>query len=116
MSAFTLLTLASLVGQGGRVVSYEPNKFNRQRFQGHLERNPELAKRIRLEPLAMVDRAGELTFRVAEFIESGESSGSDLTAAQQPGKCTITTGSRWRRCRPFRRMSLCSNANSPCRT
>lgn len=82
---FHSLTLAGLVGAGGRVVSFEPNRFNRERYSQHLARNPALASRIELKPFAFADRAGELTFVVSESIESGESSGSHLTTAQTPG-------------------------------
>lgn len=72
------LCFAALVGQGGRVISFEPNPANLERFRMHLGRNPALAERVQLESAAVADKAGEATFILSDVIESGGSSGSHL--------------------------------------
>ena len=78
------LAFSSLVGEGGQVVSFEPNPANLQRFQMHLERNPSLAARIRLVSAAVAAQAGEATFMISDVIESGGSSGSHLSGVDTP--------------------------------
>ncbi|HTI69513.1 MAG TPA: FkbM family methyltransferase [Candidatus Limnocylindria bacterium] len=78
------LCFASLVGPTGRVIMFEPNPANIVRFKLHAEKNPALAQRIRLEPAAVADRAGEATFMMSDMIESGGSSGSHLSGVDTP--------------------------------
>jgi FkbM family methyltransferase len=78
------LAFAALAGGKGEVVAFEPNPANQERIRTNLERNPSLAARIRLEPLAVADHTGTMTFVFARHLESGLSSGSHLAAAQTP--------------------------------
>ena len=81
---FHSLSFAALVGEKGKVISFEPNPANLERFRMHLEKNPQLAKRIRIVPSAVADKAGEATFMISDIIESGGSSGSHLSGIDTP--------------------------------
>jgi FkbM family methyltransferase len=74
------LALAAL---GGEVLAFEPNRYNAERLQANLERNPAIAKRVRHLGVAVSDQDGEMT-----FVESGDlkgsSSGSHLASATPP--------------------------------
>lgn len=78
------LLMAKLAGPEGRVVAFEPNAANVERFRMHLEANPDLASRIRLETMAVGASAGEATFVTSTSVESGFSSGSHLEASTTP--------------------------------
>lgn len=53
--------LASLVGPGGRVHSFEPDPSNRARLEDNLTRNG-LGDRVTIHPLALSDEPATLTF------------------------------------------------------
>ena len=72
------LAFAALVGASGHVVAFEPNPYNVDRFRQHLERNPELDKRITLMTCAMSSIDGEENFVFSSEIDNGRSSGSHL--------------------------------------
>lgn len=75
------LCFAALVGARGRVVSFEPNPYNVERFHLHLERNPDLASRITLLTAALSDADGEAMFEFSPTVDDGTSTGSHLAAA-----------------------------------
>lgn len=74
------LALAAL---GADVLAFEPNRYNAERLQANLGRNPTIAKRVRYLGVAISDEDGEMT-----FVESGDlkgsSSGSHLANATPP--------------------------------
>jgi FkbM family methyltransferase len=72
-----------LAALGARVLAFEPNKANAVRFKEHLERNRELAKRMRLREEALSNCDGEVTFVQCRDISTG-SSGSHLAEALPP--------------------------------
>jgi len=78
----------AFAAQGAEVVAFEPGSANVARLRQHLERNPELARRIRVMPVAVADRDGEMT-----FVESGDmkgaSTGSHLAEAMPPLEASI---------------------------
>ncbi|MHB8520751.1 MAG: FkbM family methyltransferase [Limisphaerales bacterium] len=78
------LCFARLVGEGGRVVAFEPNPFNAQRLHQHLARNRDLAKRIEVVPSAVSASDGETTFVFSSDVESGDSSCSFIREAVPP--------------------------------
>lgn len=80
------LAFAALAGQTGRVVSFEPNPFNLERFRSHLEKNPELASRITLLTSAVSNVDGASSFSFSPNVDDGTSSGSHLTEAPLPGE------------------------------
>jgi FkbM family methyltransferase len=78
------LGFARLVGEGGRVVAFEPNPFNAQRLRQHLLRNRNLAERIEVVPSAVSASDGETTFIFSSDLESGDSSCSFIRDAVPP--------------------------------
>jgi FkbM family methyltransferase len=78
------LAFAALVGPSGRVVGFEPNPHNIDRFRQHLERNSDLAERIRLVTCALGSIDGEADFVFSPEIDNGRSSGSHLKQALVP--------------------------------
>jgi hypothetical protein len=78
--------------QGARVLAFEPNHAMAQRLRVHLEKNTTLAKKIRLLPLALSDRDGEVSFLHRDELD-GASSSSHLADAVPPLPCRrrITT-------------------------
>jgi FkbM family methyltransferase len=78
------LAFAALVGPTGAVVTFEPNPYNVERVMMNLERNPDLASRIKVVQKALANEDGETTFLLSPLIESGESSGSHMTSAFAP--------------------------------
>jgi FkbM family methyltransferase len=72
------LAFAALAGPAGRVVAFEPNPFNRERFRMNLDRNPDLAPRIFLLDFALSDSQEEADFQFSAEVDNGKSSGSHL--------------------------------------
>lgn len=75
------MALAALVGPAGRVVAFEPNPANVERFRLHLSKNPGLAERITLMTCALADTDGQTTFTFSKDVDDCTSSGSHLNAA-----------------------------------
>jgi FkbM family methyltransferase len=73
----------ALAAQGAQVLAFEPGSANADRLRLHLERNPELAKRIRVVTLAVADRDGTMRFVESRDLR-GSSSGSHLDEALPP--------------------------------
>lgn len=80
------LAFASLVGQSGHVVTFEPNPHNANRIRQHLARNPDLASRVTLVTEALSDSSGEEVFVLSPELELGHSSGSHFDSALAPEK------------------------------
>ena len=78
------LAFAALVKSGGRVIAFEPNPANLARMSLHLARNPALASRIAVKPIALSDATGFAEFRLSDHVESGMSSGGHLDSATAP--------------------------------
>lgn len=83
------LAFAALVGEAGRVLTFEPNPFNVERIEMNLGRNPDLASRVLVVPQALSDRDGEETFIFSRSIETGESSGSHMSSALAPEQASV---------------------------
>jgi FkbM family methyltransferase len=80
------LCFAALVGCGGRVVAFEPNPANLARMAMNLARNPGLASRVTVKPIALSDAAGRAEFRSLDHVESGLSTGGHLASATPPNE------------------------------
>lgn len=83
-------TLA-LAAQGAHVVAFEPGKANVERLRLHVDRNPEVAQRIKVLPLAVADRDGEVSFKESSDM-TGASSGSHLSDASPPLGAAVYAG------------------------
>ena len=81
---FHALTFAALVGPSGKVISFEPNPTNLARMEQNFRRNPALASRVSVRPMALSDQSGVAEFRFSNDVESGISSGGHLTSADVP--------------------------------
>lgn len=77
---------AALAGPNGRVFAFEPNPYNTERFRLHLERNPALAGRIKLQSLALSNADGDAAFEFSPVIDDGTSTGSHLSEASLPSE------------------------------
>lgn len=78
------MCFAQLVGEGGKVYAFEPNKFNRERLNLILDKNQDLARRIVLVDKAISNQEGEIEFNFSSSIDNGYSSGSFVKGAHTP--------------------------------
>jgi FkbM family methyltransferase len=81
---FQTLEFAALVGEGGRVVAFEPSALNRERIAANLQRNPDLGERVTLSAIALSDRRGPSNMLFGPQVDNGTSSGSHLLDAYAP--------------------------------
>lgn len=70
---------SKLVGDGGKIIAFEPVPSNIERMKIILKENN--IKNIDIKPLALSDSAGPQTFHVDKNIENGRSSGGFIDAA-----------------------------------
>jgi len=61
-AGYTALIAAQIVGERGHVVAFEPNSGNAALIAENIAANPDLARQIRLEPVAVTDRGGTALF------------------------------------------------------
>lgn len=78
------MQFAQLVGEAGAVYAFEPNTFNRERFQLNLTKNTDLAKIIKLYDVAVSDCEGQIEFNFSSNVDDGKSSGSFIRGAHTP--------------------------------
>lgn len=78
------LRFADLVGETGKVYSFEPNAANRKRMQANFDRNRDLGDRIEILDFAIGAEEGVAEFVFSESIDSGQSSGSFLAGVDTP--------------------------------
>lgn len=78
---FHAMHFAALVGDEGFVYAFEPNSFNRERMDIILEKNPDLAKRIKTFDVAISDNNGLEEFYFCRDVDKGTSSGSFIAKA-----------------------------------
>lgn len=75
---------ASFMGAEGKVLAFEPNPWNQERFQEHLRANSSLASRIELKTYALSDKNGQTEFHISTRVDHGNSSGSYLNSITPP--------------------------------
>ncbi len=75
---YSSMCFAQLVGGTGVVHAFEPNGFNRERFDLLMTENRDLGRVIRLHDFAVADRHGEEDFVFSYDVDGGASSGSFL--------------------------------------
>jgi FkbM family methyltransferase len=78
------LGFAALSGPAGKVIAFEPNPANVERIQLNLERNPDLAARIKVMPYAIGNKVANMTLIASNDLEGAYSSGSHLVGADTP--------------------------------
>lgn len=81
---FHSLGFAKVVGNNGKVVAFEPNKYNVQRLKKNLSENPNLAKRIIIIEKALGSQIGKAKFHMTNDIDSARSSGGYLSSNLPP--------------------------------
>lgn len=75
------LIFAKLAGQSGKVITFEPNPWNRERIALNLSQNEELSKRIEVSPYALGDNNTRASMVVSANLDNGYSSTSRLNAS-----------------------------------
>lgn len=75
------LIFSKLLGKKGRVIAFEPNKFNRERMTKNFGLNKSLAQKVQIEPFALADQKGKVNMIMSENIDDGYSSTSRLEGA-----------------------------------
>jgi FkbM family methyltransferase len=72
------MCFATIVGPKGKVISFEPNPFNLDRFEKNLEKNPDLSEVIDIRNVAVTNENGTAKFVFSNNVDGGVSSGSFL--------------------------------------
>lgn len=78
------MQFAQLVGATGAVHAFEPNIFNRKRFQLNLTKNEDFNEIISIHDVAVSDKEGEIEFNFSSNVDDGKSSGSFISGAHTP--------------------------------
>ncbi len=100
------LGFAALVGEKGRVIAFEPNRFNQKRFVKNLRLNLDLAKRIKIIRAALSDKNGTVEFIVSDEVENTRSSGSHLGNILPPENPSVYEGFKKTKIKTFRADTL----------
>lgn len=107
------LSFANLLNERGRVISFEPNAYNVERFRLHLGRNPKLAARITLLTTTLSNIDGEASFEFSPVIDDGTSSGSHLATASLPADASDYVGFKEMTVKTLRADSLLRELPAP---
>ncbi|MCL5407582.1 MAG: FkbM family methyltransferase [Patescibacteria group bacterium] len=75
---------AELVGDKGKVFSFEPNTFNLKRMQKILKANKDLSSRIKIFNIAIGKQSGKINFGYSPEIDCGYSCGGYIEGAETP--------------------------------
>lgn len=78
------LSFAKLVGDRGKVISFEPNPYNYARLLSNVTRNRLVAERITLERYALADQTTEMELQVSADVDGAMSSCTHLRTAEPP--------------------------------
>lgn len=78
---YSSMSFARLVGSTGKVFAFEPNIFNKERFEFILSENKEIAKVIKIYDVAVSDKVGEEFFVFNKDVDNSKSSGSFIESS-----------------------------------
>lgn len=78
---FNSMYFAQLVGPTGKVYAFEPNIYNKKRFDYILDKNIDLKERVEIFEVAVSNKVGSEQFIFSSNIENGTSSGSFIDTA-----------------------------------
>ena len=78
---FSSMCFAELVGPSGKVIAFEPNIFNTERFEYILKENKDFDSIIKIHNIAISDKVGEEDFVFSDNIDNGTSSGSFINSS-----------------------------------
>lgn len=107
------LGFAALVGEKGKVISFEPNRFNQKRFAKNLRLNPDLAKRIKIIKAALSNKNGTVDFISSDEVENTRSSGSHLGNIIPPENLSVYDGFMKTKVKIYRTDDLVTKNNVP---
>lgn len=72
------LLFSRIVGKNGKVLAFEPNKYNFRRVKENIKLNKVFSKNISLYPIAISNRKGSIDMFLSKNIDNGHSSTSRL--------------------------------------
>lgn len=78
---YSAMCFATLTGETGKVIAFEPNLYNKKRFEHFLSENKDLEKVISIHDLAISNKAGEEDFNFNDNLDDGTSSGSFIDSS-----------------------------------
>jgi FkbM family methyltransferase len=78
---YSAMCFAQLTGPTGKVVAFEPNVFNKKRFEYFLTENTDLGKIISIHDVAISNKTGEEDFNFNDNLDDGTSSGSFIDSS-----------------------------------
>jgi FkbM family methyltransferase len=78
---YSSMCFAQLTGPNGKVIAFEPNVFNKERFEKILSENQDLEKTIVVHDVAISDKVGEEDFNFNDNLDDGTSSGSFIDSS-----------------------------------
>ena len=78
---YSSMSFAKLVGPTGKVFAFEPNIFNRERFELILRENKTIADVVKIFDVAISDKIGEEDFVFSNNVDNSKSSGSFIESA-----------------------------------
>jgi len=76
---YSSMCFAQMVGETGRVVAFEPNSHNLDRFNVNFLKNTDLKKVVDVYDFAVSDKYGEEEFFFNDYVDNGSSSGSFIS-------------------------------------
>lgn len=98
---YNSLVFAKMVGSNGKVFSFEPNIFNKKRFELILSRNKEFSEIIKIMNVAISNKNGEDDFIFNKNVDNCKSSGSFVD-----GSHTFFEKSSYERSMGFERVKI----------
>jgi len=78
------MCFATLTGPEGQVFAFEPNPYNCERLQMHIEKNLSLKDRISLQQIALSNACGQTQFNFSKNVNQGTSSGGYIEGSHCP--------------------------------
>jgi FkbM family methyltransferase len=81
---FHTMNFAKITGSAGKVMTFEPNRFNLERIRLNLSGNPDLEPVVELFNLALSESNGFAAFTFSANIENETSSGGFIAGSNKP--------------------------------
>ncbi len=78
---YSSMCFAELVGKNGKVIAFEPNIYNKKRFEYFLTENTDMEKIIEIHDTAISNKTGEEDFNFNDNLDDGTSSGSFIDSS-----------------------------------
>ncbi len=78
---YSSLVVSKLAAGKAKIAAFEPNEFNRERLNLHIQENGKIGSAISVYPIALSDKNGNQEFVFTNNVDGWTSSGSFLAAA-----------------------------------